>query len=65
MARLSYADALAIFQALWVEASELNPDFPGPLAVRYWAGSRDRARAEWPPPQSLTSRIFSPVLREG
>ena len=30
VAKLTYADALAIFQALWVEASELNPDFPGP-----------------------------------
>ena len=29
VAKLTYADALAIFQALWVEASELNPDFPG------------------------------------
>ncbi len=29
VAQLTYADALAIFQALWVEASELNPDFPG------------------------------------
>ena len=60
VAQLTYADALAIFQALWVEASELNPDFPGDsrsdiepdLAI---------ARAEWPPSQSLTSRISSPV----
>ena len=29
VALLTYADALAIFQALWVEASKLNPDFPG------------------------------------
>ena len=29
VAQLSFADALAIFQSLWVEASELNPDFPG------------------------------------
>ena len=29
VAQLTYADALAIFQALWVEASELCPDFPG------------------------------------
>ncbi len=29
VAQLTFVDALAIFQALWVEASELNPDFPG------------------------------------
>lgn len=29
LARMSYADALAIFAALWQEASMLNPQFPG------------------------------------
>ncbi|MGQ0814779.1 MAG: hypothetical protein ACT4O1_09980 [Gemmatimonadota bacterium] len=29
LSKLSYADALAIFTALWREAVTLNPDFPG------------------------------------
>jgi hypothetical protein len=26
----TYAQALAVFEALWIEARDLNPDFPGP-----------------------------------
>lgn len=26
---MSYAEALAVFEALWEEARALNPDFPG------------------------------------
>lgn len=29
LARLTYPEALAIFAALWQEARELRPDFPG------------------------------------
>lgn len=29
LGRLSYLDALAVFTALWREASDLNADFPG------------------------------------
>lgn len=29
LAQRSYAEALAIFEALWRHACELNPDFPG------------------------------------
>ncbi|MGH9337804.1 MAG: hypothetical protein ACRD21_28970 [Vicinamibacteria bacterium] len=29
ISKLSYRAALALFEALWMEASALNPDFPG------------------------------------
>lgn len=30
LAKRSYAEALAVFAALWREAAALDPDFPGP-----------------------------------
>lgn len=52
VSKLSYLDALALFEALWVEAAALSPDSPGDCRADIHADLAVARAVNGLPPQS-------------